>query len=721
MPGGHTPFSGDTVGKLLFEHMTAPVPQLRLHGVDVPRALEEVIQRLLRKDPRDRYQSADGVLADLQAILAGSDGVSAIRTCGRLVRSAFQPDRTGTGGPRKELKQIDACIEQATQGQPNLILLEGESGSGKTRLLVEMARRAVQRRHVGPARDRIERRGPAPFQLLDGVVEEFVREAKSHPGLAEAVLEQLGIHRDGVIAALPHVADELGWTPSHAHAGAVRRESQRAGAGPFPARARHRVTSGHDHSGRLPVERRADDQAHRTLGHDCARKRGRNRAMCCWCSPSARRNCPRTTRCGGSTRKPTCVSARSRPRKLASWPSRWPARCPTKRSTSSGSCPEAAPSWPRPCCTGWWNHGPWCPDRDGWRVEPLAIANLQSSSQAGSFLTHRIELLPQPTIQLLSSGAVLGKEFDLAFAANLACQTPSQTVAALNEARSRHMVWVRANGFQCVFVHDKIREALLARLPTAASERNCIAVRPLHLQQHASRARLRTGLPFRCGRRQRTGPRLRPGGSPAGPGTPCPGDCRTAVSDRRARCAPVRTGITAVPDRGRTGRRADAAWPLRRGGDAVRTGGHAGRRARGPAQICGKLGELSQKRGAIQRAIEYIEEALRGLGQIIPRSDLLSFPLLAWELWVQLLHTLFPRVFVHRRKRSAERSGTADRASVQRTGTGLLVRPQHLRHACGLILREMNLAERYPPTLELAHAYSSQRRPWGSSRVSAAD
>ncbi|HYW80968.1 MAG TPA: serine/threonine-protein kinase, partial [Thermoguttaceae bacterium] len=65
---GHPPFRGDTVGNALFEHMTVPVPDLRSLRREIPRALDEVIQRLLRKDPRDRYQTAGAVLADLEAI-----------------------------------------------------------------------------------------------------------------------------------------------------------------------------------------------------------------------------------------------------------------------------------------------------------------------------------------------------------------------------------------------------------------------------------------------------------------------------------------------------------------------------------------------------------------------------------------------------------------------------------------------------------------------------
>ena len=67
---GRPPFTGSALGAILFDHMTACVPELRSLGIAVPRALDELIQRLLRKDPRDRYQSAEAVLFDLQAIAA---------------------------------------------------------------------------------------------------------------------------------------------------------------------------------------------------------------------------------------------------------------------------------------------------------------------------------------------------------------------------------------------------------------------------------------------------------------------------------------------------------------------------------------------------------------------------------------------------------------------------------------------------------------------------
>jgi serine/threonine protein kinase len=69
---GRLPFLGDTVGDVLRQHLSVPPPRLR-ELVSVPRAIDEVVQHLLRKDPRDRYQGALAVLADLEEIVEAVD------------------------------------------------------------------------------------------------------------------------------------------------------------------------------------------------------------------------------------------------------------------------------------------------------------------------------------------------------------------------------------------------------------------------------------------------------------------------------------------------------------------------------------------------------------------------------------------------------------------------------------------------------------------------
>ena len=132
---GRPPFSGNTLGAILFEHMTSCVPDLRTMGIAVPRALDELVGRLLRKDPRDRYQSAEGVLADLEVIakaLAHDEAEPSI------VIGAHDRRQTLTEpafvARSRELADIDEQITRARRGQARLVLLEGESGGGKTRL-----------------------------------------------------------------------------------------------------------------------------------------------------------------------------------------------------------------------------------------------------------------------------------------------------------------------------------------------------------------------------------------------------------------------------------------------------------------------------------------------------------------------------------------------------------------------------------------------------------
>ncbi len=69
------------------------------------------------------------------------------------------------------------------------------------------------------------------------------------------------------------------------------------------------------------------------------------------------------------------------------------------------------------------------------------------------------------------------------------------------------------------------------------------------------------------------------------------------------------------------------------------------------AKIQGKIGELAFKRGDMESATLAFESTLRLLGKHVPRRMPVFLLWLVWEVVVQTLHTLLPRVFVHRRKR----------------------------------------------------------------------
>jgi hypothetical protein len=208
---GRPPFEADTVGELLRQHLTVRPPSLR--GIRaVPRVLEEVIQRLLRKDPRDRYQSAEGALADLMRIaLALSRGEAEPA----LVVGLHDRRRTLTEpafvGRDAELAALEAQLGRARDGHGGLVLLEAPSGGGKTRLLGELRERARSGAFrfwclQGHGLDQAAQR---PFQILSGVAAGLLEEERSRARLSGRLREGLGERASAVCAALPELREAL--------------------------------------------------------------------------------------------------------------------------------------------------------------------------------------------------------------------------------------------------------------------------------------------------------------------------------------------------------------------------------------------------------------------------------------------------------------------------------------------------------------------------------
>lgn len=123
------------------------------------------------------------------------------------------------------------------------------------------------------------------------------------------------------------------------------------------------------------------------------------------------------------------------------------------------------------------------------------------------------------------------------------------------------------------------------------------------------------------------------------------------------------------------------------------------------AQIVGKLGELAFKRGDNAAGIRAMEESLTLLARKIPGNRLSFLFALASEVFVQTLHTLFPKRFLERHKaEGAESELLAIDMHVHLTRVYFFERGKV--PSLWTNLRSMNLAERFHPTSQLGSAWA---------------
>jgi tetratricopeptide (TPR) repeat protein len=132
---GRPPFLGGAWEVRRGHLVLAPEPPSRLRA-EVPRALEQLLLRLLAKEPRERLGYAGDVAAVLLEL--GAEPPEPIST----PAAASYLYRPGFVGREEALVRLEAFLSPLRSGRGGLVLLAGESGIGKTRLAVELSRRA---------------------------------------------------------------------------------------------------------------------------------------------------------------------------------------------------------------------------------------------------------------------------------------------------------------------------------------------------------------------------------------------------------------------------------------------------------------------------------------------------------------------------------------------------------------------------------------------------
>jgi serine/threonine-protein kinase len=73
---GDTPYHGESPVMVLMRHLDSPVPNAKVIRPQIPDALARIVQRMMAKNPGDRYKDCKELLADLQTVHADSAGIS---------------------------------------------------------------------------------------------------------------------------------------------------------------------------------------------------------------------------------------------------------------------------------------------------------------------------------------------------------------------------------------------------------------------------------------------------------------------------------------------------------------------------------------------------------------------------------------------------------------------------------------------------------------------
>lgn len=136
---GRLPFQSDDPVELIHCHFAVtPTPPDKLRA-SIPKPLSDLVMKLLSKDAEDRYQSAYGIIHDLEQLLMLSYTGEEIQdfTIGLYDMTDMFQIPQGLYGRSKEIAKLLYMYGQAVQGSLEAVWVTGESGYGKTFLIAE--------------------------------------------------------------------------------------------------------------------------------------------------------------------------------------------------------------------------------------------------------------------------------------------------------------------------------------------------------------------------------------------------------------------------------------------------------------------------------------------------------------------------------------------------------------------------------------------------------
>lgn len=211
LAGGY-PFPVEPPAAALHHHVNTPPEHVRHVNPKADPTLATLVHKLLEKDPLDRLQTAEDALPYLTDGDAAPSSIDAKNGPGQLFVPRFV-------SRQHDLERLEGAASDASAGRGRLILIEGSSGSGKSRLVEELRLRIRRRTHVLVGQCARERsQSYAPIQAVLDAIEVIASRAAE-----DVMMRVLGRDTALVHAVSPRLA-ALGGPATTANLDAAERK-----------------------------------------------------------------------------------------------------------------------------------------------------------------------------------------------------------------------------------------------------------------------------------------------------------------------------------------------------------------------------------------------------------------------------------------------------------------------------------------------------------------
>lgn len=218
---GTFPFISRDPMELIHSHIAKkPVPAYKVNP-DIPKAVSDIIDKLMSKNAEDRYQSSHGIIYDL-------------KYCAKIIKekSDFGVFSAGTHdifdkfnipkklyGREKEIEILMGAFSGIAQGSTEMMLVAGYAGIGKSSLVNEIHKPVTEKKgfFISGKFDQFRKNTPysALIQAFQGLCKQLLTKSeKQLVKMKEKILLELGANGGIVTEVIPELEIIIGQQPS---------------------------------------------------------------------------------------------------------------------------------------------------------------------------------------------------------------------------------------------------------------------------------------------------------------------------------------------------------------------------------------------------------------------------------------------------------------------------------------------------------------------------